>query len=67
MSAPAVQSQNNPHEPRNKGQPIGQKRPLKPKDVWNIRVRLQIMAGKRDLAMFAWRSTANCAAAASSA
>jgi hypothetical protein len=30
----------------------GQKRPLKPKDVWTIRVRLQLEGGKRDLAMF---------------
>ena len=28
--------------PWNKGQLIGQKRPLKPKDVWAIRVRLQL-------------------------
>jgi hypothetical protein len=31
---------------------IGQKRPLKPKDVWTIRVRLQLEGRKRDLAMF---------------
>jgi hypothetical protein len=30
----------------------GQKRPLKPKDVWTIRVRLQLEGRKRDLAMF---------------
>ncbi len=52
MSAAIVQTQNSPHEPWNKGRLIGQKRPLKPKEVWNIRVRLQIKAGKRDLAMF---------------
>ena len=28
--------------PWNKGHLIGQKRPLKPKDVWAIRVRLQL-------------------------
>jgi integrase len=39
-------------EPRNKGRLIGQKRPLKPKDVWTIRVRLQLEDRKRDLAMF---------------
>jgi hypothetical protein len=33
--------------PWNKGRLIGQKRPLKPKDLWNIRVRLQIKAGAR--------------------
>jgi integrase len=31
---------------------MGQKRPLKPKDVWTIRVRLQLEDRKRDLAMF---------------
>jgi integrase len=31
---------------------IGQKRPLKPKDVWTIRVRLQLEGRKRDLPMF---------------
>ncbi len=50
MSTAAVQ--HSLREPWNKGRLVGQKRPLKPKDVWNIRVRLQIKAGKRDLAMF---------------
>jgi len=36
----------------NKGRFIGQKRPLKPKDVWAIRIRLQIDGCKRDLALF---------------
>ena len=36
----------------NKGRLIGQKRPLKPKDVWSIRVRLQLEQRARDLAMF---------------
>jgi len=31
---------------------IGQKRPLKPKEVWAIRVRLQLNGRKRDLALF---------------
>src|SRR6201988_1256111 len=39
-------------DPRNKGRLIGQKRPLKPKDVWTIQVRLQLEGRKRDLAMF---------------
>jgi integrase len=39
-------------DPWNKGRIIGQKRPLKPKDVWTIRVRLQLEGRKRDLAMF---------------
>jgi hypothetical protein len=38
--------------PWNKGRLIGQKRPLKPKDVWAIRVRLQLEGRKRDLAFF---------------
>jgi hypothetical protein len=36
----------------NKGRLIGQKRSLKPKDVWAIRVRLQLEGRKRDLALF---------------
>ena len=39
-------------EPWNEGRLTGQKRPLKPKDVWTIRVRLQLEGRKRDLAMF---------------
>src|SRR4051812_37732284 len=38
--------------PWNKGRLIGQKRPLKPKEVWAIRVRLQLEGRKRDLALF---------------
>ena len=38
--------------PWNKGRLIGQKRPLKPKDVWSIRVRLQLQGRNRDLALF---------------
>ena len=34
------------------GSLVGQKRPLRPKEVWAIRVRLQIKQPKRDLAMF---------------
>ena len=39
-------------DPWNKGRLIGQKRPLKPKDVWAIRVRLQLEGLRRDFAMF---------------
>jgi integrase len=38
--------------PWNKGRVTDQKRPLKPKDVWTIRVRLQLEGRKHDLAMF---------------
>src|SRR5438094_5894905 len=39
-------------DPWNKGRLIGQKRPLKPKDVWSIRVRLQVERRARNLALF---------------
>ena len=38
--------------PWNKGRLIGQKRPLKPKEVWAIRAWLQLTGRKRDLALF---------------
>jgi len=38
--------------PWNKGRLIGQKRPLKPREVWAIRVRLQLENCRRDLALF---------------
>jgi hypothetical protein len=38
--------------PWNRGRLIGQKRPLKPKDVWTIRIRLQMEGRPPDLAMF---------------
>jgi hypothetical protein len=39
-------------DPWNKGRFIGQKRPLKPQDVWSIRVRLQVERRARNLALF---------------
>ena len=36
----------------NKGRLIGQKRSLKPRDVWAIQVRLEIRGNKRDIALF---------------
>lgn len=42
----------NPHQPWNKGKLIGQKAPLKLKDVWAIRIRLQLGHKIRDLALF---------------
>ncbi|MGB8364827.1 MAG: tyrosine-type recombinase/integrase [Rhizomicrobium sp.] len=41
-----------PSRPWNKGRLIGQKRPLNPKDVWAIRIRLELSGNKRDLALF---------------
>jgi len=40
------------HDPWNKGKLIGQKAPLKLKDIWAIRVRLQLGERTRDLALF---------------
>jgi integrase len=42
----------NHHEPWNKGKLTGQKAPLKLKDIWAIRVRLQLSEQIRDLALF---------------
>ncbi|MGB5180434.1 MAG: tyrosine-type recombinase/integrase [Gammaproteobacteria bacterium] len=41
-----------PQTPVGKCKLIGQKPPLKPKEVWSIRVRLQINEKPRDLALF---------------
>jgi len=38
--------------PRNKGKLVGQKSPLKLKQVWAIRIRPQIADNVRDLALF---------------
>lgn len=40
------------HAPWNRGRVVGQKRPLLPKHVWSIRVRLKLADDKRDLALF---------------
>ena len=39
-------------EPWNKGKLVGQKAPLKLKEIWAIRIRLQLSANARDLALF---------------
>lgn len=39
-------------EPWNKGKLIGQKAPFKPKDIWALRVRLQMEHRLRELALF---------------
>lgn len=39
-------------EPWNKGKLVGQKAPLRFRDIWSIRVRLQIAEKTRDLALF---------------
>lgn len=40
------------HQPWNKGKLVGQKAPLRLKDIWAIRVRLPIAEETRDLALF---------------
>ena len=39
-------------EPWNKGKIVGQKAPFKPKDIWALRVRLQMEKRVRELALF---------------
>ena len=39
-------------EPWNKAKLVGQKAPLKLKEIWAIRIRLQLAARARDLALF---------------
>ena len=45
-------SANKGREPWNKGKLVGQKSPFKPKEIWAIRVRLQMSERDRELAMF---------------
>ena len=40
------------HQPWNKGKLVGQKAPLRLRDIWATRVRLQIAERTRDLALF---------------
>jgi len=50
-------------EPWNKGKLVGQKAPFKLKEIWAIRVRLQLQQRLRELALFNLVSTASCALA----
>jgi integrase len=47
-----VESTPTTREPWNKGKLVGQKTPFKLKEIWSIRVRLQIASRCRDLALF---------------
>lgn len=40
------------HHPWNKDRLLGQKPPLKSKEIWSLRIRLQLAGRARDLAMF---------------
>ncbi|MDD2801168.1 MAG: tyrosine-type recombinase/integrase [Methylococcales bacterium] len=46
------ENQNNRHAPWNKGKLIGQKAPLKLKEIWAIRIHLQMANNTRELALF---------------
>jgi integrase len=46
------ENQSNQHVPWNKGKLIGQKLPLKLKEIWAIRIRLQMDKNTRELALF---------------
>lgn len=48
----SVLHRSQPCQPWNKGKLVGQKAPLKLKDIWAIRVRLQLRKKVRDLALF---------------
>ena len=45
----------------NKGKLIGQKPPLKLREIWAIRIRLQLMKETRELAIFNLAIDNNCA------
>jgi integrase len=57
----------NKREAWNKGKLVGQKPPLKPKDIWAIRIHLQNAHAVRDLAMFNLAIDSKFGAAISSA
>ena len=52
MSIPNLPAIRAKKPPWNCGRVIGQKRPLRPKHVWAIRVRLELAKNQRDLALF---------------
>ena len=52
MTTPNLPAIIPPRRAWNRGRIIGQKRPLKPKQVWVIRARLELAGKSRDLALF---------------
>ena len=53
MQIPITDDRENSHlSPWNKGKVIGSKSPLRTKNVWSIRTKLQVERRIRDLAMF---------------
>ena len=55
------------HEPWNKGKIVGQKAPFKVKEIWALRVRLQMGSRVRELALFNLGIDSNFGPATSSA
>jgi integrase len=49
---PSSPPDSSPKAPWNKGKLMGQKPPFKLKEIWAIRIRLQILDRTRDLALF---------------
>ena len=47
-----MSNQTTSHLPWNKGKLVGQKLPLKLKEIWAVRVRLQLADNCRELALF---------------
>ena len=60
MLAPTVESSR--HDPWNKDKLVGQKSPLKIKEIWAIRVRLKLAIESASWRRSIWRLTASCAA-----
>lgn len=52
--------------PWNKGKLVGQKAPLRLRDIWSIRVQLKLAKKTRDIALFNLAIDANCRTATSS-
>ena len=52
MITPNLPAITTPRRAWNRGRIVGQKRPLQPKYVWAIRVRLELAENKRDLSLF---------------
>ena len=52
MFTETVSKCDSPRVAWNRGRLVGQERPLKPKEMWAIRLRLQMKRSKRDLALF---------------
>ena len=53
------------HDAWNKGKLVGQKAPFKLKEIWSIRVLLEMQCRLRELALFDLGSTASCVLAIS--